>query len=383
MSRETRTSGAAYVGFALLAAAMLSVAASPADAGQVVLHFWGDYIKNPAFNQNSSNRYFRSNNGAFDGNLDLDSDGAFDDSRVTYRFSLNEPLNPLGDDGYGPTLSDGRDYFYREDEHGARFYGGIQARYLNAQVPVIHQAYVHFEGANLDYPDPVSGRPLRSDPPGYAPVPSTQTGVDGNSRFTEITLFTYHAPDFVGFPQVASSFESAFLWKSDDFVGVAPGQRVSFDQTSEVLITTTRKWANLDQSRFAVQNGDTFYLSSGWLGQADLAGFDVVRNPADMLWAEWDPLSDPLDFSFDPFGTMFGPRVFDDVRAFGVYISQPLYSSAETKLTFDQFRLTATIGSFDQVPEPAGFIVACLVAAMALPESRRRPLRRGASNRWT
>ena len=40
--------------------------------------------------------------------------------------------------------------------------------------------------------------------------------------------------------------------------------------------------------------------------------------------------------------------LFKDVQSVGVYVSQPDYTSVETKLTFDHFRVNATVG-----PAPA------------------------------
>jgi hypothetical protein len=317
-------------------------AANVARASEEVLHFYSDLIKNPNDNKDKGERRYRNSAGTALGLLDLDSDGANDDSRVVYPFSLTQSMNPRQYSTLWP------EFEYRVHGNGAVFYGGIQAQYLNMQKTRIHQAFVHHEGADFNRIEPVSGRPRRSGAP-PSPAANPVTG-ELYEQYTEITLFTYHPPEHTSADQL-STFQAAFLWKAEDFVNVGPGQQVVFDDQSEIMITTTRKWDNIGESRFLVQDGDgRFYLSQGWTGVEALIGTDVALKPVESLWAPWDPLADPFDFAFDAATATFLAHEFSSVLSVGVYLAQNVFSNLETKLTFDQFRTTATVitpGDFD------------------------------------
>ena len=87
-------------------------------AGTTVIEFWGDYITNVQEDKSKGDRRYRNSFGTAELGLDLDGDGASDDSRVTYPFSLTDELNPQQFSDIWPTFE------YQVDRPGAVFYGG-------------------------------------------------------------------------------------------------------------------------------------------------------------------------------------------------------------------------------------------------------------------
>lgn len=312
------------------------------EGSREVMAFWGDYVTKPSGdNYWKGNRRFRSNNGTIVNGIDLDNDGLNDDSTVYYAFSLVQPMRPNQFDPQWP------EFEYHIDEHGATYFGGVRCEYLNMTRSKISQSAAHIEGANFNYIRTTDGHWGRRG----GPSPEEQ-----RAAYTEVTLFPYHPPEHV--PGQASRFHSYFLWRKAEFHPWAQARPVTFDENSRITYTFARKYRNIQEARFVLQDGDgTFYVSENWalFGVEDLWGDDMVLNPADLTWAPTAFVEGAASNKFDESSAVFAAHEFSDVLVAGLYFASD-WSEVETKLAFDQFRLFAAEPCMADMAAPWGVL---------------------------
>lgn len=344
----------AVVGVAGVAAGIASAQPIAAPTGtQDVIAFWGDYITNPAGNNYwRGDRRYRNSGGQFSQLTDLDGDGSADDRSVFYTFSTNTELNPRQFDRNQP------EFEYRVNDFGARFYGGMNVEYANNSRTLIHQAFVQPEGAN---PNDVNGQGRWGRAGGPAPEWK-------RAGYTEITLFPYHPPEHQ--PGQLARFHASFLWKKNDFAEFARTTGFRMDDTATLAFTFGRKFQNIQEARFVIQDADgTFYVSESWAHlspqQINLYGADFTVGVNELLWAEWTTaVEGASNFRFDASSAVFSEHRFSDALTVGLYFGSG-WSQAETKLAFDQFRFFAT-------PIPAPSVAALAGVGLAVASRRRR-----------
>lgn len=313
---------------------------SEPEGSKEVFANWGDYVTKPSGdNYWKGNRRFRSSNGTIENDIDLDNDGFNDDSTVYYTFSLIEPLRPNQFDWRWP------EYEYHIDMQGATYFGGVHCEYLNMSRNKISQSASHIEGANPNYVRQNDGHWQRRG----GPAPE-----ENRAAYTEITLFPYHPPEHL--PGQASRFHAYFLWRKAEFHSWAQVRPVVFDQNSRITYTFARKYRNIQEARFVIQDGDgVFYVSENWAlyGVEDLWGDDMVLNPADLVWAPTNFIEGSDTNKFNESQALFKSHVFSDVLVAGLYFSSE-WSEVETKLAFDQFRLFAAEPCMADLAAPWG-----------------------------
>lgn len=122
------------------------------------------------------------------------------------------------------------------------------------------------------------------------------------------------------------------LWKKADFMNGGDQYPVSFDENSRLAYLVMRYFMGVDSFRFVVQNGDTFYISEKTFRGSgpvfgDSGGVAHTIYPAREKWAVYNPQA-PYKIDFDPSGAEFKEIVFDDVQAFGWYLSKDKLESA-------------------------------------------------------
>lgn len=320
----------------------------PAQSREI-LAFFGDYV-----DQCPGTDFWRGNRGyrGTVGNIvyeDLDNDGDDDDTTISHFFSMDVPLHMNETNPNVPCL------VYRTEKHGAVFYGGMSVRYLNQTRNRIKQAFVHFEGANPNFVWGMPDVPFQGGEDGQwfrsgGPEPEEE-----REAYTEITLFPY-VPNDHG-PGEPSAFESVFMWRKDGFREWAQDRPIRFDEHSRMSYTFSRKWQNIQEARFVVRLGDdTFLVSEDFapFGVEDLWGLDFIVSPLDMDWAPYAPAEGSEDMAFDADEAVFGPAVFDDVTAVGLYFGSE-YSETATRIAFDHFRVWGALDGCEMADLAAPF----------------------------
>ena len=163
-----------------------------------------------------------------------------------------------------------------------------------------------------------------------------------------------HGADGPGEP---SAFESVFMWRKDGFREWAQDRPIRFDEHSRMSYTFSRKWQNIQEARFVVRLGtDTFLVSEDFapFGVEDLWGLDFIVSPLDMDWAPYAPAEGSEDMAFDADEAVFGPAVFDDVTAVGLYFGSD-YSETATRIAFDHFRVWGALDGCEMADLAAPF----------------------------
>lgn len=306
--------------------------------------------------------------------LDLDQDGQFDDSVVYFDFSLTEPLNPL------TTTPKPNGYVYHADMPSGQFYGGLSASYYNYETDRVQQAFIENDGAGGDLayvgyePSPY----IEPEFQGLQDYVELVRNDDGRYRKTHVGphedfAINLYRPDLPHPIDPADdpadnllTFDAAFIWKKEDFLGGGAGQRVSLDPGSFFSFESTRWWDSVGEARWILQDDDQqLYISQfAVAGQQDNWGHtNRFDDPLSSQWAVYTPTGS--DLAFDPStATWIDPvaaGLFDDIQAAGIHISQPTPTGDLTKFSLDEITFNAVVGeptgSNDPTPVTAGLVV--------------------------
>jgi len=337
-------------GGAVCAAAAQPLALERPAQSREILAFWGDYIENCPGNEYwRGNRNYRSTLGRRT-YTDIDGDGDEDDTEISHFFSMFTPLNMNETNPNVPCLR------YRVEDHGAVFYGGLRVEYLNRIRNTIKQGFLHMEGANPNFVWGMPDLPFVGGDDGEwfrsgGPFPDEE-----RDAYTEITLFSYVPSDSE--PDEISRFESVWMWRKDGFREWARDRTLRFDEHSRMSFTFARKWQNIQEARFVVRLGDDdFLISENWaeFGVQDLWGVDFIVSPLELDWAPYFPVEGSFDqMAFDASQATFGPAVFDDVTAVGLYFGSD-WSQVATRIAFDHFRVWSALDGCEMADLAAPF----------------------------
>ncbi len=243
--------------------------------------------------------------------LDLDEDGQQDDCVAYWEFSLTQPLNPV------PPHWD-------TEATSSIFYGGFTGFFLNRQT----------------------------------------------SSFTEMCTNVDHPGDNINMMVTANNQPyrcyGIWLWQKEDFLNGGDAHRVSFDAQSVIGLHIGRYWVSVDEGRYAVQDGDQFYISEFtfagdcYEGQSRGTGITHVLRPTQTRWARYDP-QPPHDIVFDPARAEFKEHSFSDVQAVGYYAAKTDYTTGSTWLKQYAFEVYASVHRPDRPSE--------LLDMAAIPET--------------
>lgn len=287
--------------------------------------------------------------------LDLDNDGQFDDSRIYFDFSLTEPLNPLD------TTTKTNGLFYHTEMPSAKFYGGLNADFLNYETERIQQAFIENDGAggeldDVGYPSPY----LTSEHQGLSDYIELVRHPDGRAKKNHvgpqedfaINLYRPDLPHPIDSQDNPAdnqvSFHAAFIWKKEDFLAGGDTATVSLDAESSFSFQSTRWWDNVDEARWILQsdNGQLYISQFTVAGSLDLWGAtNTFDDPLSSNWAVYNPAVDDLDFNhnaanwIDPVAN----NLFDDIQAVGIYIANDTPSGDLTKFSLDEIQFNAVL----------------------------------------
>ena len=315
-----------------------------------IIRWWDDYTDGEY-----GNRYRASNEYPF-GNktlaLDLDGDGAEDDSILYWDYSLTVPLTPVPRGGE-PAWAAG----YRDDKPSAVFYGGLVVRYLNVVYPSATQASVQPDGIEIP---PVAdarwasnvrrGRGPGSDMTIFAgPDPISQTRwPDGSDPGDDL-----------------GNLHALWVWLQQDFVNGGASHSVRFEPGCLLSVDITRYWLSMEPGRFVVRDGDQLYISEfSFTGNNNGLGLTHQVDPTATLWATYDPVG-PHDIDFPEGDASFQAHTFQDVTGVGLYFEQDNWVDERIRLVYDNFRVDAV------VPEPASCLMLVAVAGAFLKRQCR------------
>jgi glucose/arabinose dehydrogenase len=249
-----------------------------------------------------------------DTNVDLDGDGANDDTRGYLPWSDTQPIspNPIGGNHYGNSYAQNTSW---------RFYGGVLLQRYNGNF-----------GSK------------------WAEIWERPNGLDR----------IYYSADAV------SDGWMALAWQKTDFLEGGDAGAVSFDASSSLEVLNYAGAdgdANNNYGRlhFVVKNGDQFYISNDY-AEKNASSF-MLSDPASREWAVYNP-SAPYSIKVDVGSASFAVRTFDDVTAVGVYHASEDRTSGARRagLNFERFRVYANVG-----PEPPPVVPASTVTPQITP----------------
>jgi hypothetical protein len=345
-------------------------AGQAAAAETRVVNWWDDYyLPIPPV----ANLLYRGQNPSASNGLDLDGDTQFDDSRLSYFFSMTTAMHSPAD---GVSVNGTWDR-YRTDLPSAVFYGGIVTQFIN-HTPTngkVGQANVQGDGADFNFPDPAYPSNIhRGQYPG-----APQLG-------SELTLFvsdpgwTQQSQDFLADQDAAAKHASLFMWKQEDFINGGDADTVSFEPGNMMAVDVTRHWWDpAQQVRFVVQDTDGFWISEFFYQATDdesglptdslevgpsWRGEVVSIDPTQTQWAAYSP--GLLSLEFDT-ATPFAARDFDDITALGVYVATHEYAHRAIGFVMDNFRVDAEVA-----PEPGSLALLGLAGLLIAGRGRRR-----------
>jgi len=320
------------------------------------------------------NAWYRSQRSPYDlQGQDLDGDGVANDSLVWYPFSITEQLNPV------PPSEGGKSWqTYRIDLPSAEFFGGLLARFTNVsdilnprdeRFPLFNrfqQATVQRDGARpCCYTDKMPNNVCRFLFPGNIIHLFDMTVMVINEGGDCCPV----SQAFLDREEAEVNFTSIFLWKKSGFInGGSEVDKVTFDETSRIMVDITRFRKNIEEMRFLVLEGETLWMSEF---SAPIKDPETISlNPLESRWAHYNPTqADPetvaallkkmdrrqeltadeqallveevnrMDFDADQ--AEFVEHTFTDVQGAGVYFATYTFSHQPTQLVFDNFQLFA------------------------------------------
>jgi glucose/arabinose dehydrogenase len=250
-----------------------------------VVDWYGDYVRDDTAMQ----RYITLEN-----NVDLDVDGASDDTRGYLPYSTTQSLNPnpSGGNAYGGIYDQDTSY---------RFYGGVL-----------------FQRYNGDF----------------------------GSRWAEI--WERPGADRIYQSADATSDGWAFIfWKKADFLNNGSTQTVRFDAQSKLEVLNYSGADgdvnnNSGRVRFVVQDGNQFYISQN--AATKTTPSFTLTNPNIRNWAVYNP-SAPYNLKFNATGASFAPHTFSDIRSVGIYHASDNSTSTARRagFVFERFRVMAVL----------------------------------------
>jgi outer membrane protein assembly factor BamB/formylglycine-generating enzyme required for sulfatase activity len=219
--------------------------------------------------------------------LDLDGDGADDDSLSFVPFTLDYPTIPMP----------GNPLHWDWDREGTnhRIFISRTATLLDAVENVITES----GGPNQDHSMGADDLNMMG-----------WTRIKKNARFRTVGLW---------------------LWTKPDFLAGGDRYPVSVGPDARFALHAPRYWPEGDAAllRFVVRDGDRFFISEktfagGW-------GKTHLLRAGDSRWAPYTPRP-PHHIDFDPDAATFKDRTFDDVRAAGYWIGTGWLSGFGVKL---------------------------------------------------
>lgn len=245
--------------------------------------------------------YYRSGPMDVRRDVDVDGDGVVSPrERVTgWFFSPTVPLNP-------------RFPAYDENATSARFYGGIVGFGINDGAIT--------EGMNNQ------NHELRDD-------------------------FNFMAQAWRDTDKVKAF--GCYYWDRRDFLNGGDRHPVSFDERGLIGVRISRFFGGMDDARWLVRDGDTFYLSrarfadesyfKNWRDNRGTHRTHIVR-PAATEWAVYRPGEpEAYDLAFDPEKADFQRRSFKNVTAVGFYIGRRRLETGSLWLKWYAFLAIATV----------------------------------------
>ena len=258
-----------------------------------IVNWGGDYVTSDTAMQ----RFMTLN-----ANVDLDGDGAADDTRGYLAWSDAQSINPnpSGGNAYGTTYAQGANW---------RFYGGV-----------LFQRYNGNFGAK------------------WAEVWNRPNGLDQ----------IYTSADAV------SDGWMTIYWKKEDFLNGAHADTVSFDANSSLELLNYAGGdgdvsANAGRARFVIKNGNQFYISKDYVEKN--ANAFTLTNPGNKQWAVYN-LAAPYGIKFDANTATFTTQAFNNVVAVGMYHATDSSTDGGRRagFTFERFRVNAVVGAPAPVP---------------------------------
>ncbi len=144
-----------------------------------------------------------------------------------------------------------------------------------------------------------------------------------------------------------------YFWDKRDFLNGGDRYPVSFDERGLIGVRVSRFFGGMDDARWLVREGDTFYLSRArfadesylneWRGKRGTHQTHVLR-PASTEWAVYRPGEpEAHDLAFDAAKADFQPRVFKNVTAVGFYIGRSRLETGSLWLKWYAFMAVANV----------------------------------------
>lgn len=224
----------------------------------------------------------------------------------------------------------------------------------------LNSAFVSSSGGA--YSGPAIYGMLQSQVPGYEEIRARISNVGAGDRIQ------LEGSNVEG---ITREISGLLYFKKEDFLNgldQSAGLAFAADGTLSMnILTLPGSDGGPRQVRFAVQNGNQWYVAQSFLGGNALY---TLNDLPDTLWAAWDPDAAPLNARPSAGDYTILGSTFEDIQAIGYYfVSSRTSGTQRPTVTVDAFS-----ASLQSIPEPGTYALIILAGMLVLRHaSSRKP----------